>query len=346
MRLGSLSVRLRGRRRWLAALPLVLLVATAGASASAAKSPLKLFMIPKFTGAAVFTEADQGAAAVGKLYGYTLGYGGPSASASPTAQVQFIDNAISQGYKGILISASDASADTPALERARKAGVAVVSYDSDVLPAGRTVYVQGTSAADIALSQLNMLGSQIHYSGQFIILSAQATDSNQILWNKLLVQDLKTMPKFKHMKLVEIVNPPNDGTPAAVTYAQNVLKEFPHIKGIIAPTTIAVAAAAQVVQQQHACSKYVITGLGDPKQMESFITDGCVKEFALWSFSREGQVAMCAMHAVLTHAITGKTGQSFSCPDGLGKFSVASGGVVTAGPPEVFSKANLKAFTF
>lgn len=332
---------------WLLALTGLLLgaVVAGGAVASPKAGSVKLFMLPKFTGIPPFTQADNGGKQIAKKYGYTLDYGGPTSS-SASQQVQFIDNAVSKGYNGIFISADNPSAVTPALRRARQRGVAVVSYDSDVLPAGRTVYVQGTSAADIAKIQLDMLGSQIHYKGDFVILSAQATDTNQVTWNKLLVQDLKTMKKYKNMHLLKIINPPDDSTPSAVQYAQSILKEYPTIKGIIAPTTIAVAAAAQVVQQQHACGKYVVTGLGDPKQMESFIKSGCVKKFALWSFTREGQVAMCAMHAVLTKTITGKTGQSFSCPSGLGKFKVEKGGVVTSGPPVVFTKNNLKLYTF
>lgn len=55
---------------------------------------------------------------------------------------------------------------------------------------------------------------------------------------------------------------------------------------------------------------------------------------------------MCAMHYVLDGKVTGKQGQSFSCPKGLGKFTVGKQGTVTAGPAEVFSKSNLSAFTF
>lgn len=316
-----------------------------GGSSTGNSSSVKLYMIPKFTGIPPFTQANQGAQDVAKQYGYQLSYGGPT-SASATQQVQFINSAVANGYKGIFISGDDPAAVTPALQRAQQNGVSVVSFDADVLPAGRSIYVEGTSAQQIADGQLEMLGSQIGYSGDFVILSAQATDANQVQWNKLLVQSLQTNPKYKNMHLVTIINPPDDSTPAAVQYAQSILKEYPHIKGIIAPTTIAVAAAAQVVQQENVCDKYVVTGLGDPKQMESYITSGCVKKFALWSFSREGQVAMCAMHAVLEHQITGKAGEKFSCGGNLGDFTVGDSGTVTAGPPTVFSKDNLDQFTF
>lgn len=334
-----------GRRRLLLAFVALSLTAIllAPSAYGVRAASVKLFMLPKFTGIPPFTQADQGAAQFAKTFGYQLDYGGPT-TASATDQVKFIDSSVARGYKGIFISADDPAVVTPALKRARQNGVTVVSYDSDVLPDGRSVYVEGTSADFIAQVQLDMLGSQIGYKGDFVILSAQATDSNQVQWNKLLVQDLKK-PKYKNMHLITIVNPPDDSTPNAVKYAQSILKQYPTIKGIIAPTTIAVAAAAQVVQQENVCGKYVVTGLGDPKQMESYVKSGCVKQFALWGFAREGQVAMCAMHALLGHTITGKTGDTFTCGS-LGKFKVKPNGTVTAGPPTVFTNKNFNLYTF
>lgn len=347
--------------RWLAAAAVAavaaLVVAACGSSSnnnssassgssggSSSGGGTKMFMLPKFTGIPPFTQANQGAQQMASTFGYKLAYGGPT-SASATQQVNFVNNAVSSGNKGIFISADNPSAVTPALVRAQTRGVKVVSFDSDVLPSGRTIYVQGTSADSIAQTELEMLGSQIGYKGDFAILSAQATDTNQVQWNHVLVNDLKTNPKYKNMHLVTIVNPPDDGTPAATQYTQSLLKEHPTIKGIIAPTTVAVAAAAQVVKQQGLCNKYVVTGLGDPQQMKSFVTSGCVKKFALWSFMREGQVAMCAMHGLLTGSISGKAGDKFTCGK-LGTFPVEAQGTVTAGPATVFSKANLSAFTF
>jgi rhamnose transport system substrate-binding protein len=344
------------RHKWLAALVAVaaaLALAACGSSSNGGSgggsggssgSGTKLFMLPKFTGIPPFTQAAAGARQMATNWGYKLTYQGPT-TASATQQVSFINTAVSSGNKGIFLSADDPSAVTPALTRAQQRGVKVVSFDSDTLPAGRSIFVQGASADSIAETELNMLGSQIGYSGSFAILSAQATDTNQVQWNKVLTSDLKSNPKYKNMHLVTIVNPPDDGTPSAVQYTQSLLKEHPTIKGIIAPTTVAVAAAAQVVKQQGLCNKYVVTGLGDPQQMKSYVTSGCVKQFALWSFSKEGQVSMCAMHALLTGSISGKQGDKFTCPK-LGSFMVGANGTVTAGPAVVFSKANLKAFTF
>ena len=77
------------------------------------------------------------------------------------------------------------------------------------------------------------------------------------------------------MHLVTIVNPPDDGTPSAVQYTQSLLKEHPTIKGIVAPTTVAIAAAAQVVDEQDLIYKYVVAGIRPvPQQMKSYVTSG------------------------------------------------------------------------
>lgn len=323
-----------------AALPVAF---TAGAGAA---GKVKVFMIPKFTGIAPFTQAAAGCKSEGAKLGLICNYGGPT-TASATDQVNFINNAVASGYKGILISNDDAATTNPALVRARQHGVKVVTFDSDSLASGRSIYVEGTSTASIAQTELNMLGSQMHpaYTGSFIILSAQATDSNQVTWNKQVVADLK-LAKYKNMKLAAIINPPSDSAADATTSLQAALASYPDVTGIISPTTVAIAAAAQYLQTNNLCSKYVLTGLGDPNQMAPFMTGGsnCVHSFALWGFTQEGKVAACAMAAVLSGKLTGKTGQTFMCA-GV-KEKVLPQQTVSAGSAVVYTSANVKSAGF
>ena len=301
----------------------------------------KVFMIPKFTGIAPFTDAANGCKTEGKKLGLNCLYGGPT-TGSATDQVNFINNAVSAGDKGILISNDDAATTNPALVRAEHHGVKVVTFDSDALRTGRTVYVEGTSTASIAQTELNMLGSQTKpaFSGSFIILSAQATDTNQVTWNAQVKKDL-SLPKYKKMKLAAIINPPSDSAADATTSLQAALASYPNIKGIISPTTVAIAAAAQYLTTNKLCSKYVLTGLGDPNQMAPFMTksNNCVHSFALWNFTQEGIVAACAMHFVLAGSLTGKTGQTFMC---AGKKEVVlPQQTISAGSATVFTMANV-----
>ena len=324
-------------------IPVGLMASSGTAGASGA---VKVFMIPKFTGIAPFTDAAKGCKTEGQKIGLNCLYGGPT-TGSATDQVNFINNAVSAGDKGIFISNDDAATTNPALVRAEHHGVKVVTFDSDALKTGRTVYVEGTSTASIATTELNMLGSQMKtpYSGSFIILSAQATDSNQVQWNAQLKKDL-SMPKYSKMTLAAIINPPSDSAADATSSLQAALAANPGISGIISPTTVAIAAAAQYLTTNNLCSKYVLTGLGDPDQMEPFMTtaNNCVHSFALWNFTQEGTVAACAMKFVLAGTLTGKTGQSFKC-NGV-KEVVLPGQTVSAGAAVVYTSANVKSAGF
>jgi rhamnose transport system substrate-binding protein len=318
----------------------------AGAGSAGASGTVKVFMIPKFTGIAPFTDAAAGCKTEGKALGLNCLYGGPT-TGSATDQVNFINNAVAAGDKGIFISNDDAATTNPSLVRAEHHGVKVVTFDSDALPSGRTVYVEGSSTAAIAISELEMLGSQMTpaYTGSFIILSAQATDSNQVAWNAQVKADL-SMSKYSKMTLAAIINPPSDSAADATTSLQAALAANPTVTGIISPTTVAIAAAAQYLTTNNLCSKYVLTGLGDPNQMEPFMTtaNNCVHSFALWNFNEEGVVAACAMHYVLAGTLTGKTGQTFKCKGT--KEVVLPGKTVSAGNPVVWTSATVKSAGF
>ncbi len=325
-----------------ALIPVGVLASSGTAGAAGKVKVVKVFMLPKFTGIAPFTQAAAGCKKEGKILHLNCLYGGPT-TGSATDQINFINNAVAAGDKGIFISNDDAATTNPALVRAEKHGVKVVTFDSDALRTGRTVYVEGSSNAAIAISELDMVGSQMTpaYSGSFIILSAQATDSNQVAWNAALKADL-SMSKYSNMKLLAIINPPSDSAADATTSLQAALATYPTATGIVAPTTVAIAAAAQYLTTNNLCSKYVLTGLGDPDQMEPFMTtaNNCVHSFALWNFTQEGVVAACAMHYVLAGTLKGKTGEKFKC--GSTTEVVLPGQTVSAGAPVVYTMANVK----
>src|ERR1039457_1779858 len=91
----------------------------AAAGSAGASGTVKVFMIPKFTGIAPFTDAAAGCKTEGKAIGLKCLYGGPT-TGSATDQVNFINNAVAAGDKGIFISNDDAATTNPALVRAQK----------------------------------------------------------------------------------------------------------------------------------------------------------------------------------------------------------------------------------
>jgi rhamnose transport system substrate-binding protein len=315
-------------------------VGSAGQSKAAAGS--KVFLIPKFVGIPVFTQNAAGAKAAAKELGDTVIYNGPT-EASATAQVPFIDSAVRQGAKAIIISGDDPNAVAPALKRAAAKGVKVISYDADVAGDARVIYVSPPSAKDIGYFQVEWLGSQIGYKGQIAIVSATPTAANQNTWIKFMKDALK-LPKYKGMQLVKIAYG-NDNDTKSAQETQGLLQAYPNLKGIIAPTTVGVAAAARVLQQAHVCGKVALTGLGLPSQMRTYIKAGCAKKVGLWDEFKFGYVAEYVAHNVIAGKLTGKSGQSFTAGK-LGKRTVGPNQTVIFDKPLVFTKATVDKFHF
>ena len=100
--------------------------------------------IPKVTGNAFFESANKGAQEKSKEWGFTVDYIG-DATASVSAQVSVINQAVANGVDAISISTVDANGVSDALKKATAAGIVVTTWDSDSNPEDRTLMVsQGT----------------------------------------------------------------------------------------------------------------------------------------------------------------------------------------------------------
>ena len=93
------------------------------------KKDVVVVFIPKISGNAFFEVANEGAQKLAKQVGFTVKYDG-SPDAAVANQVNIINNAIQQGADAISISTVDAAGVDQALKAARKAGLAVMTWDS------------------------------------------------------------------------------------------------------------------------------------------------------------------------------------------------------------------------
>ena len=108
------------------------------------KKNVVVVFIPKISGNAFFEVANEGAQKLAKQVGFTVKYDG-SPDAAVANQVNIINNAIQQGADAISISTVDAAGVDQALKAARKAGLAVMTWDSDSNPDARSLMTsQGT----------------------------------------------------------------------------------------------------------------------------------------------------------------------------------------------------------
>ena len=86
------------------------------------------------------TRATRARKKAAKELGDTVTYNAPT-EATGTKQVPFIDTAVRQGYKAIIISPPTRTRSRRRSSAAQPRGVKVVTYDADTVPSARTVFV-------------------------------------------------------------------------------------------------------------------------------------------------------------------------------------------------------------
>jgi rhamnose transport system substrate-binding protein len=302
---------------------------------------ISVTFLPKNLGNPYFDTSDKGGKTAVGEFGGTFKEVGPD-QASPDAQVPFINTAAQQGTKALVVSANDPKAIGSALNQARQAGTKVVTFDSDVEPQYRDLFVNQATAEGIAKVQVDMAAKLTGDTGEIAILSAAANATNQNAWIKLMKADLaKDHP---NLKLVDVVYG-NDDDQTSFDKTAALLQSHPNLKAIISPTTVGIAAAARYVSTSNYKGKVAVTGLGTPNQMRAYVKDGTVKEFALWNPEDLGYLAAYAAKALVDGTIKGNEGDTFKAGK-LGEYKVGADHTVLLGDPYVFDAKNIGQFNF
>ncbi len=145
---------------------------------------VKMMLLPKFLGIAVFDQANRGAQEAATELGNPTAFDfvGPTAENSVAGQIEFVTNAPAGGYDVVMLSNNSGEQISPAAMAAQEAGTQVVTWDSHIpggTEAGESLFVAqvdftetGQVMADMALSILGEEG------GQFAILSASPARSS------------------------------------------------------------------------------------------------------------------------------------------------------------------------
>ncbi len=319
-------------------------VAAAAYAASGLKKGQTFYFIPKDTLNPYEVIADHG----GKLSLTEIGDKQVVSSGTQdtaAAQQPSIQAAIQSGAAGIVIAANDPQAVCPALKQAMAKGMAVIAFDSDANC--RQLFINQADTETIGRSQIQLLGKLMGYKGEFAILSAASTATNQNAWIKYMKLELKK-PAYKNMKLVKTYYG-NDNPAQSLQATESMLQAYPNLKGIESPTTVGISSAAQYLSHSKYKNKVVLTGLGLPSQMKKYVFDGTVKKFALWNPEDLGYLAGYAVASIASGDIKGNVGESFKAGK-LGTYKIVKGpdgrSQVILGPPFVFDKSNVAKFKF
>jgi rhamnose transport system substrate-binding protein len=258
------------------------------------------------------------------------------------AQIQILEQLISQKVAAICIVGNDFDALQPVLKKAMGRGIKVFSLDSAVNPASRLTHVNQADSEKIGRTLIQAAYDLIGGKGEIAILSATSQASNQNLWIDYMKKEL-TGSKYANVKLVKIAYG-DDLRDKSVSEAEGLLRTYPNLKAIIAPTTVGIAAAGKVLTDKGLKGKVFLTGLGLPSEMATYIENGVCPYMFLWNPIDVGYLGAYTGTALVKGTIKGAVGNKFKAGR-LGDYTIvkaADGGTeILLGPPFKFDKANI-----
>lgn len=307
--------------------------ASSGAAASSGEAGvisvegMTVAFIPKLTGNAFFEAANNGAQAYATDWGITIDYMG-DATASVSAQVAVINQAIANAVDAICISTVDAAGVSDALKRATDAGITVCTWDSDANVEDRALMVsQGTPAVlgqmlvDMAVAGLEARGidpaaDDVTYCWHY----SQATVTDQNSWQVAGEQIIaETYPNWTN------VNPDNyyseQDAEKAITVGEAVLEAYPDIDLIICNDSTALPGQLQAAENKgYNQDTVTITGFASPNAIKEYCNNGTLYNWGLWDCGVQGGMG-CYVAAYLAAGNTVAVGDVISIP-GIGECEV------------------------
>lgn len=321
-------------------------VAAPSVAPSAAAAPITVGYLPKDIVNQYFAAAKTGADKAATELGGTLTEVGPN-QAQANLQIPFIQDLTTKKVSAIIISADGQNEVAPALQAAMAAGIKVVGFDSSPAVGAYNVFVNQVDFSGVGVNLADWACELApSCTGDIAILSAAATATNQNAWIDLMKTTLK-LPKYKGLNLVDVVYGNDDAT-VSTQQAQALLTKYPNLKVIVAPTTVGILAAAQVVKQAGKSATVKVTGLGFPNDMKPFVKDGTSPVFGLWSVPDLGYLSYWIAAKLVSGEIKGTVGETFTVPSlNSGKpYTIGKDNVVILGPAFRFDATNVDNFNF
>ncbi len=308
----------------------------------ATPSTSRIAIVVKSLGNGFFDAVrDGGLSAARELGQVEIIYQGP---ATPTAegQIEIIDSLIAQKVQGICISANDRDALIPIAKKAMSRGIKIMSFDSGIGRDGRMVDLVPSANELIGKQQIELISGLIGAEGEIAILSATSQATNQNAWIEVMKRELASNRAYSKIKLVATVYG-DDLADKSYREALGLFEAHPSLKGVVAPTTVGIAAAAKAITDQKLIGKVHLTGLGLPSEMKFYVENGACRRFALWNPIDLGYASVMIAHALIQKRATGQPGEVVKAGR-MGDIAIDASGTAVMGAPFVFEKSNIDTF--
>ncbi len=312
----------------------------AGGASAAGGAKKKIAFVPKLQGIPYFEAMNAGGQAAAKDLNIEWLYQGPT-QADAAAQAQIVRSYIQQKVDTLIVAPNDPDSMAPVLQQAKDAGIKVLTSDTDAPSSVRSAFVSQASTEGIGTALVDELAKPMGDKGKYAIVSCGETAQNLNGW--IEVQKKVTAEKHKGMSIVSVVFAGEDQN-KATQMATDLMNAHPDLTGLVGECTSSAPGVAQAVKDAGKIGKVFTVGLGTPKSMAPYLTDGSSSASILWDVQNLGYLTAWA-------GLQAADGKPFAATNKVNAKmpSVAyddSSKILLLGPPLVITKDNAGQFSY
>lgn len=301
------------------------------------KDSYTIAVIPKIDGIPYFKAVEEGALEAGKDLGVKVIYTGPPTPSSEK-QEEIITKLIEKKVDVIAVSANDPYKLGTVLQKAKRKGIKVITWDSDTNATYRSFFVNMIDPEIIGRHVMDTLAIEMEEKGEFAIMTGSPTAANLNTWiDWIQIQQKEYYPT---MRLVE-VEYTNEDIHKAYKVTQNLFKKYPDLKGIIGISTVNPPAAAQAVKDAGKIGEVAVVGTSTPNLMNEYLQEGAAQTITLWSPQKLGYLTV-SLAKNLSNDEFPYEGQNIK---NIGRIKF-NGDMVIMGEPIDFTKGNVNQYDF
>jgi ABC-type sugar transport system substrate-binding protein len=234
--------------------------------------------------------------AAGKDMNLHVVTGGPM-TVDPVSQVAEIESWIIEKVDCIMVSAADPDALTPIINKAVKAGIVVVTFDSDAPYSKRHVFDVQCSSRVVADYQIDTLAREMHSKGQWAYIGGELTQiEKQLQFSYMKARAKSLYPKMEFMAAEYCA----DNTQLAANQASELIVRFPNLGGLVSNSGSGCIGAAEGTEASHKAKIVKVTGTPLPSTAATYVRDGTMPECFFWNTRHQGYRAAALGYKLLT----------------------------------------------
>lgn len=266
------------------------------------ESEWKIAVVPQWGAAPWWVRGNEGTKQFASETGINA-YEVSPAEQDVAAQIQVVEDLISQNVDAICICMIDPSAMEPILQKALDKGIVVISHEA--ASAQNVLFdLEAFSNADYGAKLMDLLAEAMGEEGKYATMVGNLTKVSHMVWTEAEVNQAKT--KYPKMELVNDTNPSmesgdtNDGAYEAV---KEFLTANPDVGGILTCGSTEPMGVARALDELGIAGKVKLVGTGMPSECRELIENGSMTAMCVWD-PAAACYAMCNLSAKILRGET------------------------------------------